>query len=42
MKIHSVNDNDNLLYKPTHPIESKPGDTTADDKDKGIGFFCTF
>ncbi|KAI8068978.1 hypothetical protein BDF21DRAFT_425875 [Thamnidium elegans] len=36
MKIHSVNDNDNLLYKPTHPIESKPGDTTADDKDKDV------
>ncbi|KAG2198592.1 hypothetical protein INT47_001039 [Mucor saturninus] len=34
MKIHSVNDHGNLLYKPPHPIESKTADITADDKDK--------
>lgn len=38
MKIHSVNDHGNLLYKPPHPIESKTADITADDKDKGS--FC--
>lgn len=37
MKIHSVNDHDNSGYKSTpHPIESKSGDTTGDDKEKGM------
>lgn len=40
MKIHSVTDT-MLLSKPSHPIESKSGDTSttaagSDDKDKGI------
>lgn len=34
MKIHSVTDNGTLLNSKNHPIESKSGDTTGDDKDK--------
>lgn len=42
MKIHSVNDHGNLLYKSPHPIEAKTADTTADDKDKGLFFFFCY
>lgn len=35
MKIHSVTDDGTLLNNKNHPIESKSGDATGDDKDKG-------
>lgn len=40
MKIHSVTDNGTLLNSKNHPIESKSGDTTGDDKDKGTLLLC--